>query len=364
MFNLRYPLAITMWDFSWLERRWPGAGYESWDEALDALQQRGYDAVRIDAYPHLLQADPYRTWELLPEWDQQVWGASARCRVQVYPALIRFIEKCAVRGIKVALSTWFRQDLDNTRLTLSTPLALAAAWQTTLGLIEEAGLLQSILYVDLCNEFPLRVWAPFLYAGPDDPDKSLTDPRIAQWMDQSIHPLRDRFPALPITYSFTSELERWREIDTSALDFLELHLWMATASDFNTRVGYNFERFDSRGYENLQLKSEELYRQSPLHWQKALTQGIDSLAEWSVATRKPLITTECWSIVDYKDWPLLSWDWIKELCEIGVRHASDSGRWAAIATSNFCGPQFVGMWRDIAWHQCLTELIHNGPLPK
>ena len=25
------PRAITMWDFSWLERRWPGAGYEDWD---------------------------------------------------------------------------------------------------------------------------------------------------------------------------------------------------------------------------------------------------------------------------------------------------------------------------------------------
>ncbi|MBN1791595.1 MAG: cellulase, partial [Bacteroidales bacterium] len=24
------PRAITMWDFSWLERRWPGAGYEDW----------------------------------------------------------------------------------------------------------------------------------------------------------------------------------------------------------------------------------------------------------------------------------------------------------------------------------------------
>ncbi|MDR1800091.1 MAG: hypothetical protein LBR19_09490, partial [Bifidobacteriaceae bacterium] len=26
-----------MWDFSWLERRWPGGGYEDWDEALGAL---------------------------------------------------------------------------------------------------------------------------------------------------------------------------------------------------------------------------------------------------------------------------------------------------------------------------------------
>jgi hypothetical protein len=31
------PRAITMWDFSWLERRWPGAGYEDWDKALSEL---------------------------------------------------------------------------------------------------------------------------------------------------------------------------------------------------------------------------------------------------------------------------------------------------------------------------------------
>jgi hypothetical protein len=30
-----HPLAITMWDFSWIERRWPGAGYEDWDDVLD-----------------------------------------------------------------------------------------------------------------------------------------------------------------------------------------------------------------------------------------------------------------------------------------------------------------------------------------
>jgi hypothetical protein len=35
--NIQRPLAITMWDFSWLERRWPGAGYEDWDLALDGL---------------------------------------------------------------------------------------------------------------------------------------------------------------------------------------------------------------------------------------------------------------------------------------------------------------------------------------
>src|SRR5579871_4570983 len=37
----KHPRAITMWEFSWIERRWPGAGYEDWDKALDELKDRG-----------------------------------------------------------------------------------------------------------------------------------------------------------------------------------------------------------------------------------------------------------------------------------------------------------------------------------
>jgi len=53
---------------------------------------------------------------------------------------------------------------------------------------------------------------------------------------------------------------------------------------------------------------------------------------------------------------------MKELCGFGVIEASKSVRWIAIATSNFCGPQFSGMWRDICWHKKLTHIIHQGKL--
>ena len=33
-----HPLAITMWDFSWIERRWDGAGFEDWNAALDGVR--------------------------------------------------------------------------------------------------------------------------------------------------------------------------------------------------------------------------------------------------------------------------------------------------------------------------------------
>jgi hypothetical protein len=48
------------------------------------------------------------------------------------------------------------------------------------------------------------------------------------------------------------------------------------------------------------------------------------------------------------------------LCEIGTKTACDSGQWVAVATSNFCGPQFRGMWDDIEWHQRLTQYIRTG----
>jgi hypothetical protein len=354
--RLTRPLAITMWDFSWLERRWPGAGYESWDVALDELKARGYDAVRIDAYPHLVAADARREWELLPCWNQQDWGSPAKNRVRVQPSLNEFIAKCRDRGLLVGLTTWFRQDRDDTRMKIRGPEDFGGIWKKTVDGVAQAGLLDSILYVDLCNEYPLDVWAPFLPKGT-----LRASPLGTRWMRDGVAIVREAFPRLDYTVSFTTEYDTWREQDVSFLDFLELHLWMAQhASDFYEKVGYYYERFESKGYENVVDRAEPLYRQDPAHWQDALRRSIHGLAEWSRVSKKALATTECWALVDYKDWPLLEWGWIKELCEVGVRTSAETGRWFAIATSNFCGPQFRGMWRDVAWHRRMTDVIHGA----
>lgn len=353
--DLRTPLAITMWDFSWLERRWPGAGYEDWDLALDELVARGYDAVRIDAYPHLVSAAPDRVWELIPVWSVQDWGSPAKNRVQVQPALNQFIRKCGDRGLRVALSTWFRQDSGNTRLKIKSAQQHGEIWKATLDSIAAENLLQHLLYVDLCNEFPLDVWAPFVPKG-----MLRGTPRGTRWMRDAISVVQKAYPNLDYTFSITSEWDTWRRQDVSMLDFLELHIWMANASEFYDIVGYHYERFDPKGYEHVVDRAKPLYLSKPDYWKGKLRDRIKLSAEWSRLSGKPLITTECWSLVDYKDWPLLDWDWLKDLCEVGVTTAADTGRWVALATSNFCGPQFAGMWRDIPWHKRLTEKIHNS----
>jgi hypothetical protein len=365
--TLKKPIAITMWDFSWLERRWPGAGYEDWERALDELQERGYDAIRIDAYPHLVHADADKEWLLVPTWNQQTWGAPANIKVSPWPALAEFIEVCAKKDIKVALSSWFRADEHDIRLNISSPRSMTDLWMDVLDRLDAVGLLDSILYVDLCNEFPVPVWIPsFTHnIAPGANPFDWCSAAARSFMKASIEPLRAKYPDLPFCYSFVTGEEKMADFDASYHDLIDIHIWMAGANEreFYRRVGYEFQQFDSAGYDNLAKRGEDIYRADEAYWLKLQKDSIQYAADWSVKIDRPLCTTEGWGVVDYKDWPMLDWGWVKELTVHGVETAVDTGRWFATCTSNFCGPQFVGMWRDVDYHQRLTSRIHAGALP-
>jgi hypothetical protein len=367
IFQGAYPLAITMWEFSWLERHWSGAGYEDWDIALSELVERGYDAVRIDAFPHLIWNDPDQEYLLKPWWTTQVWGSPGVNRVKVQPNLNNFIRKCSEYGVKVGLSSWFRRDENDLQMKIKTPEDLGNAWLSVLRSIGLDGLLDNVFYVDLCNEWTGPAWCPYFENDPKDATwTGWHTEKSQEWMTKSIEILKKDYPGMPYTFSFTGEVTQG-SIDkggTGMLDFLEPHIWMVSGNggEFYNKTGYHYAKFDFKDYENLALHGEKLYREKPGYWQKLLTTQIKKAKEWSEATGFPLVTTECWGVVDYRDWPLLNWDWVKELCVIGVKEAANTGKWLAISTSNFCGPQFVGMWRDIDWHRQLTGIIHKAKL--
>jgi hypothetical protein len=356
------PLAITMWDFSWLERRWPGAGYEDWDRALDELVERGYDAVRIDAYPHLVAGDPHHAWRLRPCWHFEQWGSPEPVTVRVLPALLEFIHACAERNLTVALSSWFREDDLDIRSQIHTPADLARIWDVTLSAIEEAGLGDAIYFVDLVNEWPLPMWTPFLYDDPDAEPLSRADEKVRTWTREAISTLRAAHPRYRYTLSCCLETTGVDGEELSEMDLLEPHVWLTpqATEEFYDEIGYDLHhsQFDPNAYAPLSGPAERLYRSDPERWQRILTDYIGQVADWSRATGKPLVTTECWGIVNYKDGPGRDWGWVKELCETGVRAALATGRWEALATNNFCGPQFTGLWRDIDWHRRMTDAIH------
>ncbi|MDR2676191.1 MAG: cellulase [Opitutaceae bacterium] len=354
-------IPIAMWDFSWLERRWPGAGYEDWGQALDALLERGYEAVRIDAYPHLVSKDFSREWELPPCWNTVDWGAPARTRVRPGPALIEFLAACAKRGIKAGLSTWFRRDADNMRMHITGPAKHAAAWLDVLNRIHAEGMIDTLLYVDLCNEWTSAAWAPVFHNPPPYQRNEWDSPPSMAWLNGALKLVREQYPLVPLTVSTNARPWRHGETDVSAFDFLEPHLWMASANtdEFNRRIGYAYEPFDPKGFDNLAAHGEKLYRADSRYWLGVLSDIIECTARAAGIAKRPLMTTEGWSIVDYKDWPLLDWGWVKEGCAHGVETALATGRWCCMCTSNFCGPQFRGMWRDIGWHQRLTSRMKS-----
>ena len=360
------PRAITMWDFSWIERRWPGAGYEDWPQVLDEACERGYDAIRIDAFPHLVATAPEKEWTLLPVWYVQDWGSPAINKVRLQPALHEFIRLCRERGIMVGLSSWYREDADDTRMRITSAAVQAEQWKSVLTGIKQAGLLDAILYVDLCNEWPGAVWCPFFRNDPPELTWGGWHTETSQrWMREACESVRRDFPELPVGFSFEPrDVSKLAGADLGYLDYAEPHLWMAQANggEFYQLCEYKYERFNLEGYKSFVEKGETLYRSKPEYWQDILRQHILKTAAAFQPFKLPLMTTECWGVVDFKDWPLLDWQWVKELCRLGVETAAGTGQWVAIATSNFAGPQFRGMWRDVRWHQAANELIKGSTI--
>ena len=193
-----------------------------------------------------------------------------------------------------------------------------------------------------------------------------------QWYDDaSMHWLRRATQSLRAAHpeiSIATSVHPWVGDNDGKLpeicDFYEPHIWMA-GGEFYQRLGWTFQhKWDNEEFELVAKFGEKLYRSNEAYWLQHLQQTINDVAAHATSAQRPLITTECWGIVDYKDGPLLNWDWVKDCCAAGTRYAAATGAWAAIATSNFCGPQFVSMWRDIAWHRELTDLIKRSKLPQ
>ncbi len=161
--DLKEKLAITMWDSSWLRRRYAGGGFESFDVALDELKERGYNAVRIDAFPHMIANAPDGTnaerfldvpGVSFHRYGFAQWGN--QWTVYIYPRrdIVDFIRKAKARGIYVALSTWLKPTWEHRNDLIEGADGLIRIWDETLSFLQDNGCLDNIVYVDVQNEIP------------------------------------------------------------------------------------------------------------------------------------------------------------------------------------------------------------------
>ena len=233
------------------------------------------------------------------------------------------MQKCAARQIKVALSTWYRRDATDARRHIADAATQARQWIETLRLITGAGLADTILYIDLCNEWPMLQWAPFFTQTPGKDEWDAFTTASLDWMQTAIGMVREAYPQFAYCYSGWGASPRTPESpDLGFLDLLEPHIWLAQQRGYYQRVGYGYERFDTKGYENVAAHAEALYRANTEYWLDGLRDAIRRVADSSATWNLPLITTECWGLVDYKDWPGLDWGYVKEMCVEGTTCAA------------------------------------------
>ncbi|TCK58231.1 sugar-binding cellulase-like protein [Curtobacterium sp. PhB136] len=373
------PTSVTMWDFSWLLRRHGRESeYADVDRVLDELAERGYDSVRIDAFPHWVAADEngVRTERItaLPQGTTFMWGNHETVEVEPTTALLEFLDGLRARGLRVALSTWLTPDATARSEQVRTPEDLARVWIETLTLIEEAGYTNLIDYVDLCNEWPLFTPGPQTTIWPDGAPHG---EHLEPWSDEevaridafaaAVRAVKDRFPELPVLFSYclrNAELpaaDDCMRITTDGYDLAEAHLWLSSTPDFVRDTSFANSPVAWDRLAEHQRAVAQAYWPDRARWMDDLDQLMRRWKHWADDRGLPLWTTECWASVFWN--PDLSddadpWAYVRDVAEFAVPRAIEYG-WVGIATSNFSQPHHKALWADADWHRRMNDLIHN-----
>lgn len=391
LFDSGKPFAVTMWEYSWMvQRSGKQAEYADWDKVLDEVVERGYNVLRIDAFPHVIakKQDGSVPEEVtfLPINDNFMWGNHENVTVNPRKDLVEFMQKCKERGLYIGLSSWFNDDVEHRKHEIKSPEDYVRIWTETLTFLDQHDLLDMVVWVDLCNEFTLIEWCPAVFCdifgvtfeelgalGGEGFFKLLTaemkpeaQARLNTYLTQCIKEVRAKFPQLK--YTFSNQVygeQNFHNGDTSEFDLSEPHIW---ATD-NMEYAYTTNFFNALGGQfpdevlKMSRAQEKVYNEDKERIYKILDERTDLYAEWSKKTGIPLVTTEAWTAVVHEDFShnghLGEWEWFKGVAEMGVDLAIKKG-WRGICTSNFAEPHFEGMWYDVEWHKRLTDKIKNA----
>lgn len=379
------PLAIAMWDFSWLLRRYPRGGFEEWEKALDDLIVRGYNALRIDCFPQFIakndagdRADIYT----LPKRGNHrvLWGNEKTVEIQPLPELMKFLKLCKERNLAIVLSSWFQGHGTNRNKSFSGVQGLVRAWDETLQHIEDNSLLDDIVYVDLLNEYPLwhgYTWlsdelqhiknvdqVPFDFLN-DRQEKRYNPEQITfynQFINNVIRILKKKWPKIKFTVSLTNTLNTpWQDFDANSCEVLDIHQWMIYNKDFSKQSKYFDTIHTYKPKTNFAVAQKAMmdywmsHKKEMTDWLKNSMKERKTLAD-SLAI--PLGCTEGWGSVMWMEHKDLNWDFVKQSGLLAAHLGNEIG-YSFNCSSNFTHPHFSTLWEDVDWHQEVTKVIRK-----
>jgi hypothetical protein len=191
------PLAITMVDYSWLLKHHRYGAYENYDQFMSELVERGYNAVRMDCFPHLIAADENGVvqesfWHKKPDRAPMIWGNDYSILSTPRRSLIEFLTKCREYGVHAGLATWFIHHGTDRSARFRSEDDFVRAWDETLTFVRDNGLLDVVTYVDVLNEYPLAHGLTWL-------DEELNERRTASGVSRRDGRTLTSSPAKPDT---------------------------------------------------------------------------------------------------------------------------------------------------------------------
>lgn len=385
--KLKKPLAIAMWDFSWILRHHRYGEFEDWDKVLNELAERGYNAIRLDIMPHYVAAnkygiitDEYRSTK--NGWAPAKWGNDYTMSFRPREALLAFLPLCKKYGFRVGLSTWCINHNTGPLSIVYEDGGLLRAWTETLTFLQQHNLLDdNVIYIDLLNEFPryhgfewfkkeMNVRGDVEKFKLDNPNAfipenmdmgkngsytALQQKFIHDFGNDLIHKMKERFPGYPyhMSFTYTTPLD---SVDISQYGTLDYHLWFTAAADiphWRSLGGIDQSKDNRKAFQELQRFWDEKKPDMKQWMDNAITQVADKARQHNITCGN----TEGWGPVGWLDHPELNWKWVKEAADIAVDLARKHSNYKYICSSNFTHPQFKGIWEDIKWHRKITAQI-------
>jgi hypothetical protein len=353
--QLKKPVAIAMWDYSWILRHHKFGEFENWDKVLNELAERGYNAIRIDAMPQFIARDSdgvlaHEFRSVKDGWKPSLWGNDYTMTFQPREALLEFLPKCKNNDIKVGLATWFSAHGTKRKDIFLEEGGLLRAWDETLSFLASQDLLDNVIYVDLLNEYPN--WHGYEWLKnklKESPDY------YNEFIQSMIITLKAKYPDM----DFFASLDSGMALDKITLenfDALDYHIWFAHTGKI-PGLGEINSRDQTLDYRQVYSTLIDFWRENKSSMVDWMDGRISDISSAALKNNIVCGNTEGWGPIFWFDHPELNWNWVKESAEICVDLALKHENYKFICTSNFTHPQFKGIWDDVAWHRKLTARI-------
>lgn len=370
-------LAIVMWDQAFLMRHAAGESYADYDRVLDETLERGYNTLRLDPLPQLMDlSHPEKVFAWGdPHTPFMPWGWDKPGAGPLGEWLIDFMHKTLDRRLNYTLSAWwFNPESANNpfpkeAVAPHTHQEAAALWARLLREWKKRFGFDGLVYVDLANEVPYFL-PGFLKRVKEETGQSWTGeshedmgaafgPRLVAYvaaeLNQSIGALQREFPELRFTASIHGDV-RWLDIPVQ-FDCLDVHFYADIDPRWRDRTRFADwipNLFTSSVWHREFSDRCAATRNAIAPMLRAAQRArLAAFAGWAAQKGMPLTTSESWSTWYYTDSPDLDWSWLLEWAEWSVEDALEYQMWGW-TPHNYCQPQLAN-WKDARWHRRLTD---------